>query len=106
MTRTTNARVAGFTFLFYIAVGVASMMIFARAAGGEGVAAKLASIAQHASAVRGTVLLVVGLPLDLAGFLSGPVTSAMWIPMALFEVVLAGWLLVKGAAPPARVRAA
>ena len=57
MTRTTNARVAGFTFLFYIAAGIASMVLFARATGGQGIAAKIASIAQHATEVRGVVLL-------------------------------------------------
>ncbi len=31
MTRTTNARIAGFTFLFYIAVGIASMILFGKA---------------------------------------------------------------------------
>ena len=63
MTRTTNARIAGFTFLFYIAVGVTAMVLFGRATGGEGMAAKLASIAQHATYVRLTVLLTL-----LAGF--------------------------------------
>jgi hypothetical protein len=52
MTRTTNARVAGFTFLFYIAVGLTGMFLENRAASGEGTAAKLASIAQHASEMR------------------------------------------------------
>jgi hypothetical protein len=63
MTRKTNARIAGFTFLFYIAVGVTAMVLFGRATGGEGMAAKLASIAQHATYVRLTVLLTL-----LAGF--------------------------------------
>lgn len=63
MTRTTNARIAGFTFLFYIAVGVAAMVLFGRATEGEGMAAKLASIAQHATYVRLTVILTL-----LAGF--------------------------------------
>lgn len=225
MTRTTSARIAGFTFLFYIAAGIASLMLFGRAAGGEGIAAKLAGIAQHASDVRITVvldllqsfsalvlavtlyaitrdqdrelatlaltcrvgegvigaigipstlgllwlataagpnapdtaaahalaafflkgnvaltatffavgstlfsylllrgrmipvplawlgvvasvLLVVGLPLQLAGFLRGPVASYMWLPMLAFEVPLALWLLVKGVAMPARTASA
>lgn len=59
MTRTTNARVAGFTFLFYIATGVASMVLMSRASSGEGVAAKLASLAQHAAAVRSSFLLAL-----------------------------------------------
>jgi hypothetical protein len=52
MTRTTNARVAGFTFLFYIAVAFPGMLLMNRASSGEGIAAKLASIALHASDVR------------------------------------------------------
>jgi hypothetical protein len=48
-----------------------------------------------------SVLLVVGLPLQLAGFLNGPSTSLMWIPMALFEVPLTLWLLIRGVATPA-----
>jgi hypothetical protein len=225
MTRTTNARIAGFTFLFYIAAGISSVVLFGRATRGEGVAAKLAGIAQHASDVRITVvldllqcfsalvlaitlyaitreqdpdlamlaltcrvgegvigaigipstlgllwlataagasapdtaaaqalgafllrenvaltatffavgstlfsyllllgrmipiplawlgvvasvLLVVGLPLRLAGFLGGPVTSLMWLPMLAFEVPLALWLLIKGVAMPARRQSA
>ncbi len=220
MTRTMNARIAGFTFLFYIAAGIASLVLFGRATRGEEVAAKLAGIAQHASDVRITVvldllqcfsalvlavtlyaitreqdsdlamlaltcrvgegvigaigipstlgllwlataagasapdtaaahalgafllrenvaltatffavgstlfsylllrgrmipiplawlgvvasvLLVVGLPLRLAGFLRSPVTSLMWLPMLAFEVPLALWLLIKGVAMPA-----
>jgi hypothetical protein len=213
MTRTTNARLAGFLFLFYIATGVTSMVLFGQATGGaQGTPATLASIAQHATAVRLTVLLalltfvdavvlavalygltrhqdphlavlalccrvsegvigaisavttlgllsvatasssdalgalllkqggwtgtiaafcfalgstiycylflrarsipvplawlgvlaslilVVALPLQLAGFLSGTVTSLIWIPMFLFEVPLGLWLLIKGVA--------
>ena len=57
MTRTTNARVAGFTFLFYIAVAMIGMVLSSRAASGEGTAARLANIAQHASSVRVAVVL-------------------------------------------------
>ncbi len=40
MTRTTNARLAGFMFLFYIATGVASIVLFNQAtSGAEGTAA-------------------------------------------------------------------
>lgn len=221
MTRTMNARIAGFTFLFYIATGISSMVLFGRATSGEGIAAKLAGIAQHATDVgvvvvlgllqcfsalvlgatlyaitreqdpdlamlalicrvaegvlagtgipetlgllwlatatgadapdtgtihalgayllrgnmaltatffavgstlfswlllRGrmipislawlgvvaSVLLVVCLPLQLAGFLSGPITRLMWLPMLAFEVPLALWLLIKGVTMPAR----
>jgi len=57
MTRTTNARVAGFTYLFYIAVAFPDMVLFDRATRGDGIAAKLASIAQHATDLRIAVIL-------------------------------------------------
>lgn len=225
MTRTTNARIAGFTFLAYIATGITSVVLFRRATSGEGVAAKLAGIAAHASDVgvlvilgliqcfsavvlavtlyaitrdqdsdlamlglvcrvgegviaglsipttiallwlatasgagapdtaaahalaafllrddvaltatffavgslaftylllRGrmipaplawlgvvaSALLVVGLPLRLAGWLRGPTTSLMWLPMLAFEVPLGLWLLTRGVAAPTRTQAA
>ena len=224
MTRRTNARIAGLTFLVYIAVAFPDMLLMRRATGGEGIAAKLASIAQHASDVRlaivlellscfcalvlavtlygitrdqdpdlamlvlvfraaegvvgavsiqtttgqlwlatvsgpdapdpatanalaavlvklpswsmpiaasffavgslvfsylllrgrmvpaalawvgviASILVVVALPLQLAGFLSGPITEYMWFPMLAFEVPLGLWLLIKGAATPRR----
>lgn len=222
----TNARIAGFTFLFYIAAGVCSMVLSARTGGGGEIAAKLAGIAQHTTEMRivfllslltcfsalvlgmtlyaitreqdsdiammgltcrvaegvigicvpvtlgliwlatstdanatdtaashavgalllklggwkslisatffavgsalfswlmlrgkmipvplawlgvfASVLLVICLPLQLTGFLSGRFTSLMWIPMALFEIPLAFWLMIKGVAVPARIRA-
>jgi len=175
MTRTTAARVAGFTFLFYIAVGISSM-----AGAFRGPMAELARFAQNASAVtlaltlfmvtrveqsvlaalgmifrlaegalgraldltgitlsqgmlvdatlfaigstffcwlllRGrmlpralawvgviaSVILVVGLPLQLGGLLGTPLTMLMWMPMLAFEVPGGMWLLVKGV-PPSR----
>ena len=57
MTRMTSARIAGFAFLFYIAVAFPSMVLMGRATGGEGTAAKLASVAAHASDVRLATLL-------------------------------------------------
>jgi hypothetical protein len=57
MTRTTNARIAGVTYLLYIAVAFPSMVLFGRATSGEGIAVKLAGIAQHATDVRVTVVL-------------------------------------------------
>lgn len=221
MTRTTNARIAGATFLAYIAAGITSMVLSGRVTGGEGLTARLEAVAGHADGVgamvllglvqsfsalvlavtlhaltreqdpdlallgmacrlgegllgslsvtgllalqalakgsgggppdspaahvlaayllrgdmaftatffavgstlfcylflRGrmiplplawlgvaaSVLLVVVLPLQLAGFLRGPVTALVWLPMLAFEVPLALWLIVKGAAAPAR----
>lgn len=217
MTRSTNARIAGFTFLLYIALGVALLLL--GAGSGEGTAAKLADIALNESAVRinlllspviwfcavvlavtlygltrevdpdlaimvlscrlgeavvgatgtvaslgllwlatttgpaapdavsssalaaflfkvegwnvpisamffavgstvfsglllrgrmvpvmlawlgvvASVLLVVALPLQIAGFLKGSVTNFVWIPMAAFEIPLGLWLMIKGA---------
>ena len=50
--------------------------------------------------VVASVLLVVGLPLQLAGLLTGPVTQLLWIPMAAFEIPLGFWLLIKGVRTP------
>ena len=165
MTRATAARVAGFTFLFYIVVGISSM-----AGAFRGTPAELATDAQNASAVilavtlfvvtrveqpvvaavgmifrlaegalgpaldvtgitvshptlidatlfaigstcfcwlllRGgmlprslawvgviaSVMLVVGLPLQLAGRLGAPITALMWMPMLAFEVRVFGY---------------
>jgi Domain of unknown function (DUF4386) len=46
--------------------------------------------------IVGSALLVVGLPLQLAGFLAGPVTQLMWVPVAVFELTLGPWLLIRG----------
>lgn len=59
MTRQTNARLAGFTFLLYIAVGLTSLSLDRRATDAEGTAAKLASLAAHAADVRTTLVLSV-----------------------------------------------
>lgn len=52
MTRRTNARIAGFTFLFYIAVAFPAMILHNRATSGVGIAAQLSGMAQHATDVR------------------------------------------------------
>jgi hypothetical protein len=57
MTRTTNGKIAGFTFLAYIAAGITTMVVFGRATSGAGVAARLAGIAQHPTEVGIVVLL-------------------------------------------------
>ena len=225
MTRTTNARIAGFTFLLYIAAGVTSVVLFRRVTGGDVIADRLASIVGQATEVgivallgfvqafsalmlgvtlwaitrdqdndlamlglscrvgegiigglsipgiltvfslatsagtdapataaahtlagyllrddvalpatffavgstlfswlllRGrmipiplawlgvvaSVLLVVCLPLSLAGFLHGPIVTLMWLPMLAFEVPLGLWLLTRGVAAPTRTQAA
>lgn len=222
MTRSSNAQIAGFTFLFYIATGVTSMVMSAQAVRGNNVAAKLISVGQHLFQMRLTVLLgliqaicaillavtlysitrdedpdlallamicrvseglvgalslntslgllwlavsheasgpsqatvdalgtyllrtprgnvdaiffalgstlfawlllrgrmipitlawlgvgasvllVVALPLQLAGFLSGQFVSFVWIPMAAYEIPLGLWLIIKGVSVPNR----
>lgn len=228
MTRRTNARVAGFAFLLYIAAAFTGMILSGRAGDGEGAAAKLAAIAQHATDVRvaillfmvgnfcalvlavtlysitrdqdpdlalmvlvcrtaegviggaslsrtagrlwlataagadapdpaasaalgavllklpswnteigatffavgslvfsylllrgrmvpavlawlgllASILVVVCLPLQLAGILTGLITDLMWLPMLAFEVPLALWLIIKGVATPPRRQSA
>jgi hypothetical protein len=49
--------------------------------------------------VLASLLLVVCLPLQMVGILSGTFTGLMWIPMALFEIPLGFWLIIKGVAP-------
>ena len=223
MTRRTNARLAGSMFLLYIATAFPQMVLFSRASGGDGIAARLASIAQHADLMRwvallsvltffeavllaiglygltrgedrelsllalccrvgegvlntlpiatlgltwlataapvgatdpaatnligalllkiggwktlasatsfalgstifawlflrarsiptwlawvgvvGSLLILIGLPLQIAGFIRSPVTDLMWIPVAVFEIVLGFWLLITGAPEPSR----
>jgi uncharacterized protein DUF4386 len=57
MTRRTNARIAGVTYLLYIAVAFPAMVLLGKATSGNGIAAKLAGIAQHASDMRIVVAL-------------------------------------------------
>jgi hypothetical protein len=49
--------------------------------------------------VIASVILVVGLPLQLLGLLGAPLTMLMWMPMLAFEVPGGLWLLVKGVPP-------
>jgi hypothetical protein len=59
MTRTTNARLAGFMFLFYIATAFPMLMLSNRVTSGADTAAKLANIAQHANVMRVIVVLTL-----------------------------------------------
>lgn len=47
-----------------------------------------------------SMLLVVALPLQLLEFLSEEVSILIWLPMLVFEVMLALWLLFKGITVP------
>jgi hypothetical protein len=59
MTRTTNARIAGATYLFYAAIGICSELLMHRARGSGGDAEMLANIGEHANDVRLTILIVL-----------------------------------------------
>jgi hypothetical protein len=56
--------------------------------------------------IGASVLLVVILPLQTAGLLGGAmswsasITWLVWMPMLVFELVLALWLIIKGVAMP------
>jgi len=52
--------------------------------------------------VAASAILIVVLPLQIAGLAGAPLTSYMWLPMLVFEVGAAFWLIVKGVSPPAR----
>jgi hypothetical protein len=58
MTQRTNARVAGFTFLFYIAVGITQMVLSAPTRADD-TAAHLALVARHAWRMRLNVVLTL-----------------------------------------------
>src|SRR5687767_7241713 len=75
MTRTMNARIAGFTFLLYIAVGITTMIVGRSIPDVGGTAARLASIAEHASIVRINMML---------GFLTGFI--ALTLGVALYGI--------------------
>src|SRR5437773_627750 len=59
MTRATNARIAGVTYLLYIGVAFPAMVLFGRATAGQGISAKLLGLAEHATEVRISILLGV-----------------------------------------------
>lgn len=164
-SRLIYARVAGFTFLFYIAAGITSLVLgdqtpvtdvlslstsfsalvlgvtlYAITREQEPVVALLAMMCRVVEALPGeaaiffavgstlfswlflrgrmipvalawlgvvaSVLLVIILPLRVAGLFGGPmswsasVTWLVWLPMLVYEVVLALWLIIKGVAMP------
>jgi hypothetical protein len=59
MTLRTNARIAGITFLAYIVTGITGLILFHNASLGATTAARLASIAAHATVVRCSALLIM-----------------------------------------------
>jgi hypothetical protein len=52
--------------------------------------------------VLSSVLWVIGIPLQLAGFIGGAATYALWIPMGVFEIVFGVWLIAAGVRVPDR----
>lgn len=52
--------------------------------------------------VVASLIVLTILPLELVGLAGSPITDFMWLPMLVFEVSLAFWLIVKGAALPRR----
>jgi len=59
MTRDTNAKIAGFTFLFYAAIGVVIEVLMGQARGAGSDAERLARIGQYATNVRLSILIVL-----------------------------------------------
>ena len=125
MTRTTNARLAGVTFLLYIAIGITQMLVFRGTTAREGLAAQLISMAQHATEVRINVVLglltcVIALTLGVALYaitreqdpdlavlalacrVAEGVLGALFIPLTLGLLSVA----TTGAAKPAEAAAA
>ena len=49
--------------------------------------------------VIGSAIVAIGVPLELIHVLRAPLSELMWIPVAVFEVSVAVWFLVKGVAP-------
>jgi hypothetical protein len=52
--------------------------------------------------VAASLLVAVALPLRIAGYLEGVIVFLIWIPIGVFEVTLALWLLIKGVKPAGR----
>jgi len=61
VTPRTNARIAGFTFLLYIALGLTGLALDRRSAGAEGSGTLLASLAAHEAEARASALLSVAM---------------------------------------------
>ena len=57
MTRTTNARIAGFTYLFYAAIGICGDLLMHHAFGGADDATTLARFGEYATEVRIDILI-------------------------------------------------
>ena len=52
--------------------------------------------------VIGSAIVAVGVPLELIHVLGGTPAQLMWIPIAIFEIAVAFWFIIKGVAPARR----
>jgi len=52
--------------------------------------------------VIGSAIVVVGVPLESVSILRGSLAQLMWIPIAIFEITVAFWFIIKGVAPTRR----
>ena len=68
MTRATNARIAGFTFLFYAAIGICGDLLMHNAFGGADDTTTLARFGEYATEVRIDILIKL---LEALGPLAG-----------------------------------
>ncbi len=59
MTRAANARIAGFTYLFYAAIGICLQLLMHRATSVDGNAPTIARIGEHATDVRMAILITL-----------------------------------------------
>lgn len=52
--------------------------------------------------VIGSAIAAVGVPLERISVLTGSPAQLMWIPIAVFEITVAVWFIIKGVAPTRR----
>lgn len=52
--------------------------------------------------VIGSAIVAVGQPLEAVSILRGSPAQLMWIPIAVFEITVAFWFIIKGVAPTRR----
>lgn len=52
--------------------------------------------------VIGSAIVAVGQPLEAVSILRGSLAQLMWIPIAVFEITVAFWFIIKGVAPSRR----
>jgi hypothetical protein len=52
--------------------------------------------------VFGSALIAVALPLQLSGVLGPTLPLLVWLPVGVFEISLALWLIIKGVRTPAK----